>query len=210
MSEVTLVLLRHFPSVWNNPEARRFTGWIDVDLAAGSYERGREVGAALVRAGFGFDICYVSLLKRAKVSLAAVLEGMALGPVFTQADADLNERNYGILQGKTHAEATDKYGARQVQQWRRNFRATPPNGESLKDTCDRVAWYWNSRIGPSLLKNKRVLVVAHGNSLRALLMCLGNMSESEVEKLEIPTGAPLICRLNAKSLALINRHYLEV
>lgn len=208
MSETPLLLLRHFPSIWNDPKAGRFTGWLDIDLAPGSYELGIALGQKLAASGLGFDLCCTSVLKRAIQSLDAVLQGADFGDAAIEYDARLNERNYGSLQGMLHAEAIEKYGVAQVHEWRRSYEARPPQGESLGDTSVRVVDYWEGRMARRLKQGMRLLVLAHGNSLRALFMHIAGMSPAEIESFEIPTGAPLLCVLDCETLKLRTWKYL--
>ncbi|MCE4623469.1 MAG: 2,3-bisphosphoglycerate-dependent phosphoglycerate mutase [Caldisphaeraceae archaeon] len=182
-----LCLLRHGESLWN--KENRFTGWVDVPLT----EKGRQEA---IRAGFllkdyKFDVAYTSVLQRAIETLDLVL--MVLGykiPVIK--DWRLNERNYGDLQGLNKAETARKYGDEQVRIWRRSYRVKPPNGESLEDTQKRTIPFFKNAIAMDLKYQKNVLVVAHGNSLRSIVMYIENISEDVIPKVEIPTGQPII------------------
>jgi len=183
-----LVLIRHGQSQWNLEN--RFTGWIDIPLSPKGEEEARSAGEKIK--GFKFDKVYTSVLQRAikTYELAAETAGFSNLPV--EKDKALNERMYGDLQGLNKDDTRKKFGAEQVQLWRRSYDIAPPNGESLKDTADRVMPYWYSHIEPDLKAGKNILVVAHGNSLRALIMHLDNLSKEEVVKLEIPTGEPIL------------------
>jgi 2,3-bisphosphoglycerate-dependent phosphoglycerate mutase len=183
----TLILLRHGQSTWNLEN--RFTGTMDVDLTLqGELEASR---AATSLRAYTIDIAYCSILKRAMRTLEIIFsENQLTIPVIK--DAALNERNYGDLQGLNKAEMADKYGADQVQLWRRSYEATPPNGESLKDTFNRVVPYYMQNIEPVLKKGKTVLIVAHGNSLRALMMHLEKIDARKMEEVNIATGIPRV------------------
>jgi 2,3-bisphosphoglycerate-dependent phosphoglycerate mutase len=177
-----LVLLRHGESQWNLEN--RFTGWVDVPLSA------RAAGQKL--AGTKFDRAYTSVLKRAIDTLAIVLEVIGQTGLPIEKDKALNERMYGELQGLSKAETAQKYGEQQVKIWRRSYDVPPPGGESLKDTADRVLPYYERHIRPQILAGKNILIAAHGNSLRALVMQLDQLSREAVLELNIPTGAPLL------------------
>ena len=187
-----LVLIRHGESQWNLEN--RFTGWVDVPLTPKGEEEARAAGEKL--RAFQFDCAFTSVLIRAQNTLRIVLEtiGQTVIPI-TEHQA-LNERMYGELQGLNKAETAKKYGDEQVKIWRRSFDVPPPGGESLKDTAARVLPYYESHIRPELLANKTVLVVAHGNSLRSLVMHLEDLSREAVLELNIPTGAPLFYELD--------------
>jgi 2,3-bisphosphoglycerate-dependent phosphoglycerate mutase len=183
-----LILLRHGQSQWNLEN--RFTGWVDVPLSPKGEAEARAAGEKL--RGHRIDKLYTSVLKRAidTATLALDAAGIPIPP--TESDAALNERMYGDLQGLNKAEAAKKWGAAQVKVWRRSYDVKPPGGESLADTAARVLPYWEARILPDLRAGKNVLVVAHGNSLRALVMHLDGLTREQVLELEIPTGAPLL------------------
>jgi 2,3-bisphosphoglycerate-dependent phosphoglycerate mutase len=186
-----LILLRHGESQWNLEN--RFTGWVDVPLSAKGEAEARAAGEKL--RGRRIDQMYTSVLARAIETARLALETAGIGGVPTARDAALNERMYGDLQGLNKAEAARQFGADQVKLWRRSYDVRPPGGESLADTAARVLPYWRDRILPDLLAGKHVLVVAHGNSLRALVMHLDRMTPDEVIRLEIPTGVPLLYEL---------------
>ena len=173
-----LVLLRHGQSAWNLEN--RFTGWVDVDLTETGVQEARAAGALLQAEGFAFDVAFTSVLKRAIRTLWLVLDEMDLMWVPVERSWRLNERHYGALQGLDKAETAAKHGDEQVAIWRRSFDVRPPGGESLKDTAERVMPYYERRIRPEVLAGKTVLVSAHGNSLRALVMHLDNLSQAEV------------------------------
>jgi 2,3-bisphosphoglycerate-dependent phosphoglycerate mutase len=183
-----LILLRHGQSQWNLEN--RFTGWVDVPLSPKGEAEARAAGEKL--RGHRIDKLYTSVLKRAidTATLALDAAGIPIPP--TESDAALNERMYGDLQGLNKAEAAKKWGAAQIKLWRRSYDVKPPGGESLADTAARVLPYWEARILPDLRAGKNVLVVAHGNSLRALVMHLDGLTREQVLELEIPTGAPLL------------------
>jgi 2,3-bisphosphoglycerate-dependent phosphoglycerate mutase len=198
-----LVLLRHGESQWNLEN--RFTGWIDVPLSPKGEEEARNAGRKLL--GFRFEKAYVSVLKRAIETLRIVLEVIGRTQVPTERDQALNERMYGELQGLNKDETIKKYGAEQVKLWRRSYDVRPPGGESLKDTADRVLPYYERRIKPELLAGRTVIVVAHGNSLRALVMSLDRLSREAVLELNIPTGVPLLYEFGPTG-DVLGRRYL--
>src|SRR5262249_12111854 len=183
-----LILLRHGQSQWNLEN--RFTGWIDVPLSSKGEDEARAAGEKL--RGHRIDKLYTSVLKRAVDTATLALEAAGLRTLPTEQDAALNERMYGDLQGLNKAEAAKQFGDAQIKLWRRSYDVRPPGGESLADTAERVLPYWESHILPDLKSGRNVLVVAHGNSLRALVMHLDGLSHAEVLELEIPTGAPLL------------------
>lgn len=182
-----LILLRHGQSVWN--QENKFTGWVDVALSATGIEEAISAGSKL--ASIPIDQVFCSSLKRAidtaKIALRAAHQESC--PIIQ--DPALNERNYGDLQGLNKAEMAKKYGPEQIKLWRRSYDIRPPGGESLKDTCERVLPYYHKAIEPLLKAHKTVLIVAHGNSLRALIKELEHVSDSDIASLEIPTGVPL-------------------
>jgi 2,3-bisphosphoglycerate-dependent phosphoglycerate mutase len=189
-----LVLIRHGQSQWNLEN--RFTGWIDIPLSPKGEEEARQAGEKIK--GMKFDKVYTSVLDRAikTYEIAADIAGLNHLPV--EKDKALNERMYGDLQGLNKDDMRKQFGAEQVQLWRRSFDVAPPNGESLKDTADRVLPYYHAKIEPDLKSGMNILVVAHGNSLRALIMFLDKLSKDEVVKLEIPTGVPILYELDEK------------
>lgn len=198
-----LVLIRHGESQWNLEN--RFTGWIDVPLSPKGEREAREAGEKL--RDFRFDCAFTSVLTRAKETLRLVLEAIGQTDIPVEEDQALNERMYGELQGLNKAETAKKFGEQQVKIWRRSYDVRPPGGESLKDTADRVLPYYQRRIHPELEQGKTVLIVAHGNSLRALVMHLDQLSKEEVLELNIPTGAPLLYEFD-ESGKVIRREYL--
>jgi 2,3-bisphosphoglycerate-dependent phosphoglycerate mutase len=184
----TLVLLRHGESQWNLEN--RFTGWVDVPLSERGIKEAKAAGEKL--RSFTFDRAFTSVLKRANDTLTIVLDIIGQRNIPIERDQALNERHYGDLQGLNKAETAQKYGDAQVKLWRRSFDVQPPNGESLKDTADRVMPYWNAHILPHVEKGERIIISAHGNSLRALVMHLDSLTREEVLELNIPTGVPLV------------------
>ncbi|WP_026379343.1 2,3-bisphosphoglycerate-dependent phosphoglycerate mutase [Afifella pfennigii] len=195
-----LVLVRHGQSEWNLKNL--FTGWKDPGLTENGVAEARKGGRLLKAAGLSFDITYTSVLSRAQVTLDLMLEEMGVplageGSLPRIADAALNERDYGDLSGLNKDDARKKWGEEQVHAWRRSYDTPPPGGESLKDTGARVWPYYLTHILPDVMGGKRVLVSAHGNSLRSLAMVLDRLTPEEVVKLEIATGVPLVYRLNA-------------
>lgn len=184
-----LVLLRHGQSEWN--KSNIFTGWVDVPLSAQGEDEAEQAGLALK--DFRFDAVFTSVLHRAqKTAQIALRDNMP--PIFSSAA--LNERRYGALEGKNKDEMRKLYGPEQIHIWRRSFTERPPGGESLKDTCDRVLPYYKEKIEPRLLNGQTILVCAHGNSLRALIKYLENLSDEEIIDLEIPTGVPIVYHLD--------------
>jgi len=226
----TLVLLRHGESTWNREN--RFTGWTDVDLSDRGREEAAEAGQLLAERGFAFDIAYTSVLKRAIRTLNIVLDGLDGMWIPVEKSWRLNERHYGSLQGLNKAETAAAHGEAQVKIWRRSYDEPPPplelsdprhpshdrryanlspaelpRRESLKDTVARFLPYWHATIVPSILSGQRVLIAAHGNSLRALVKHLDSISEADIVELNIPTGIPLVYELN-DDLKPISHAYL--
>jgi 2,3-bisphosphoglycerate-dependent phosphoglycerate mutase len=225
-----VVLLRHGESVWNKENL--FTGWTDVDLSAKGIEEARDAGKVLAKEGFTFDIAYTSVLKRAIRTLWLTLDEMDLMWLPVVRDWRLNERHYGALQGLNKAETAAKYGEDQVKIWRRSYDTRPPAlepndkrspandrryaglrkdqiplTECLKDTVARFLPAWHEVIGPTVRSGKRVLITAHGNSLRALVKYMDNIPEDEIVGLNIPTGMPLVYELGG-DLKPIKSYYL--
>lgn len=225
-----IVLLRHGQSQWNLEN--RFTGWTDVDLTDQGRAEAKTGGEVLKKEGFTFDIAFTSVLKRAIRTLWIVLDEMDLMWIPVIRNWRLNERHYGALQGLNKSETAEKYGEDQVLVWRRSYDTPPPEleknderyplkdpryadltaaeapvTESLKTTVDRFIPYWHSDIVPQIKAGKKVLIAAHGNSLRALVKFLDGMSEEEIVKLNIPTGVPLVYELDA-DLKPIKHYYL--
>ena len=183
-----LVLLRHGESQWNLEN--RFTGWVDVPLSPKGIQEAKSAGEKLK--GYVFDRAFTSVLRRAINTLDIVLDSVGQKGIPVVQDQALNERHYGDLQGLNKAETAKKFGEAQVKIWRRSFDIQPPNGESLKNTLERVLPYWESRIEPLVVKGERLIIVAHGNSLRSLVMHLDTLTREEVIELNIPTGVPLV------------------
>ena len=197
-----LVLIRHGESQWNLEN--RFTGWVDVPLSPKGIEEAKAAGKKL--AGFKFDRAFSSVLARANETLRLVLEGIGQAGIPIEKDKALNERMYGELQGLNKAETAKKFGDEQVKIWRRSYDVRPPGGESLKDTAERVLPYYDSRIKPYVLKGETILIAAHGNSLRALVMQLEQLTREQVLELNIPTGAPLLYELDNNGKVLSHRY----
>ncbi|CAG9295731.1 2,3-diphosphoglycerate-dependent phosphoglycerate mutase [Celerinatantimonas diazotrophica] len=230
MATIKLVLIRHGESQWN--QENRFTGWADVPLSAKGIEEAKQGGQLLKDAGFTFDIAYTSRLKRAIKTLWLALEELDLMWIPVVRSWRLNERHYGALQGLNKAETAKKYGDEQVLIWRRSFDTLPPlldesneyypgndpryqdlesnqwpKAESLKTTIDRVLPYWEDVIAPDLKAGKKVLIAAHGNSIRALVKYLDNISEDDIVGLNIPTGVPLVYEFD-ENLKPLKHYYL--
>jgi 2,3-bisphosphoglycerate-dependent phosphoglycerate mutase len=195
MTDKLLVLVRHGQSEWNLKNL--FTGWRDVDLTEQGVKEAREAGRKLKAQGLTFDIAYTSALKRAQRTLGLMLEELGQINIPIIKDQALNERDYGDLSGLNKDDARKKWGEEQVHIWRRSYDIAPPGGESLKDTLARTLPYYVTEILPRVLRGERVLVAAHGNSLRALVMVLEKLSPEQILKREIGTGVPIIYRLNA-------------
>jgi len=227
-----LVLIRHGESKWNLEN--RFTGWVDVDLTPVGKEQARDAGKKLLANGFSFDLAYTSVLRRAIETLWQVQQAMDYMWLPTVHHWRLNERHYGNLAGLNKAETAEKYGAEQVHIWRRSYDVRPPEisledqqklhldprynkkmnlaeiprGECLKDTVHRVLPLWNESIAPSLLAGKKPLITAHGNSIRAIVKYLDEVSDTDIMDINIPNGRPLIYELN-DNLKPIRHYYLD-
>jgi 2,3-bisphosphoglycerate-dependent phosphoglycerate mutase len=197
MSDRLLVLVRHGQSEWNLKNL--FTGWRDVDLTENGISEARAAGRRLKAQGLRFDFAFTSALVRAQRSLDLMLEEMGQKNIAVLKDQALNERDYGELSGLNKDDARKKWGEEQVHIWRRSYDVAPPGGESLKDTAARVLPYYIQDILPRVLRGDNVMVSAHGNSLRALIMVLEHLSPRQIVAREIATGVPLIYRLNADS-----------
>jgi len=197
MSDRLLVLVRHGQSEWNLKNL--FTGWRDVDLTEQGVREAREAGRKLKGQGLTFDVAYTSALKRAQRTLDLMLEEMGQTGLPVVKDQALNERDYGDLAGLNKDDARKKWGEEQVHIWRRSYDISPPGGESLKDTVARALPYYCQNILPPVLDGKRVLVAAHGNSLRALVMVLDRLTPETIPTMELATGVPIVYRLNADS-----------
>ncbi len=193
----TLVLVRHGQSEWNAENL--FTGWKNPDLTPLGVEEARRAGRELRKRDILFSAAFTSALLRAQHTLELILEELGQSNVPTIKDRALNERHYGDLSGLNKDEARDKWGEEQVRLWRRSYDIAPPGGESLKDTVARVIPFYCQRILPPVLRGERVLVAAHGNSLRALAMVLDQMTPESIPSLELATGVPVIYTLNADS-----------
>ncbi|AEO26552.1 2,3-diphosphoglycerate-dependent phosphoglycerate mutase [Listeria monocytogenes] len=226
-----LVLIRHGQSEWN--KLNLFTGWHDVDLSQEGVVEAMTAGKRIKEAGLEFDVAFTSVLTRAIKTLNYVLEESDQMWVPVHKSWRLNERHYGALQGLNKQETAEKYGADQVQKWRRSYDTLPPlleenderqakndrryqlldthaipSGENLKVTLERVIPYWMDTIAPEIKEGRRVVIAAHGNSLRALVKFLEGISDDEIMDLEIPTGVPLVYELNA-DLKPVNKYYLD-
>lgn len=227
---IKLVLLRHGESIWN--KENKFTGWVDVDLSELGVEEAKKAAQVLKKEGYTFNLAYTNVLKRCIKTLWIVLEEMDLMWVPVFKSWRLNERHYGALQGLNKSEMAAKYGEEQVLKWRRSYSIRPPPlkktdamypgndpkyrdlakkdiplTECLKDTVARTVPYWKKEIAPSLKKGKRVLIVASGNSSRALIKHIDKISDDEIVSLNIPTGIPLVYEFN-KNLKPIKHYYL--
>lgn len=202
VSMARLVLLRHGQSQWNLEN--RFTGWVDVPLSPKGVQEAKQAGEKL--RGFSFNRAFTSVLKRANDTLQLALETIGQSTIPIEKDRALNERMYGDLQGLDKAETAKKFGDEQVKIWRRSYDVRPPGGESLKDTAERVLPYYEQTIKPFILKGETILIAAHGNSLRALVMELEQLSREQVLELNIPTGAPLLYELDAQGRTLDHRY----
>jgi 2,3-bisphosphoglycerate-dependent phosphoglycerate mutase len=193
----TLVLVRHGQSEWNLKNL--FTGWRDPDLSPLGHEEAKAAGTKIAAKGFKFDIAYTSALQRAQHTCDYILKGVGQPSLKTIKNQALNERDYGELSGLNKDDARAKWGEDQVHIWRRSYDVPPPGGESLKDTGARVWPYYLHEIQPHVLRGETVLVAAHGNSLRALIMALDGLTGEEIVKQELATGVPVIYKLNADS-----------
>ena len=197
-----LILLRHGESQWNLEN--RFTGWVDVPLSPRGIQEAKSAGDKL--RPFRFDRAFTSVLQRANETLRLALEVIGQTSSPTEKDKALNERMYGELQGLNKAETAQKYGEDQVKIWRRSYEVRPPGGESLKDTAERVLPYYEKAIKPHVLAGETILIAAHGNSLRALVMELEQLSKDQVLELNIPTGAPLLYELTSNGTVTSHRY----
>jgi len=198
-----LVLVRHGQSEWNLKNI--FTGWHDVDLTENGVAEARAAGVKLKELGVKFDAAFTSNLLRAQKTLALILGELGTPNLPTEKNLALNERDYGDLTGQNKAEAAAKFGAEQVEIWRRSFAVAPPGGESLKDTASRTLPYFDTKIMPEVQAGKNILVSAHGNSLRSIVMELDGLSAEEIVKLEIPTGVPLVYEIAANGKVLAKK-----
>lgn len=196
-----LILVRHGESQWN--KENRFTGWVDVPLTELGREEARQAGRKL--RGIRIDKAYTSVLQRATETLDIMLRELDLTDLPVERDAALNERHYGDLQGLNKAETAEKFGAEQVHLWRRSYDTAPPGGESLEDTAARTLPYFESKILPDLRANRNVLVSAHGNSLRSIVMHLDRLTREQVLALNIPTGVPIVYEMDQEGNVLSKR-----
>jgi 2,3-bisphosphoglycerate-dependent phosphoglycerate mutase len=192
-----MVLVRHGQSEWNLKNL--FTGWRDVGLTEQGHAEAKKAGELLKARGVKFDIAFTSALSRAQVTCQHILDALGQGDLETIRDQALNERDYGDLVGLNKDDARAKWGEEQVHKWRRSYDIQPPGGESLRDTGARVWPYYLHDLQPHVLRGETVLVAAHGNSLRALIMALDGLSGDEVVKVELGTGVPIVYKLNADS-----------
>ena len=199
-----LILVRHGQSVYNFEN--RFTGNIDIGLTLLGEEEAKQTGEKLK--GYLFDSAYTSMLIRAQESLRIILEVIGQTKIQVEKNAALNERMYGSLQGLNKDEISTKYGAEQVEIWRRSYDICPPDGESLATTFDRAVPYYKAEIEPKLRAGKNVLIVAHGNSLRALMMYLENIDPKDIVQINIPTGLPRRYTFDADNLKVLEVKYL--
>ena len=195
MSDGVLVLVRHGQSEWN--EKNLFTGWRDPDLTDKGVNEARSAGDELKSRGFSFDVAYTSVLTRAQQTLRIILEKLGQSELETHRDQALNERDYGDLSGLNKDDARAKWGEEQVHIWRRSFDTPPPGGESLKDTAARTLPYYREHILPQVKAGKSVIVAAHGNSLRSIIMEIEQLSPEEILKVEVATGVPIVYRMTA-------------
>jgi 2,3-bisphosphoglycerate-dependent phosphoglycerate mutase len=227
---IKLVLVRHGQSEWN--KSGIFTGWTDVDLSEKGRQEAQQAGIALRKAGYDFDLAYTSCLKRAIKTLWIILEQMDLMWLQVEKDWHLNERHYGALQGQVKLVVKEEVGDTQFLAWRRSYKTRPPFlqkddprfpgreakyaeipeesiplGESLQDARKRFEVFWTQRIEPEVRRGKKVLISAHGNSLRSLIMLLEGLDEEEISQLELPTGNPLVYKLD-DDLSFISKKYL--
>jgi len=227
---IKLVLVRHGESIWNKKNL--FTGWTDVGLTKKGLAEAKQAGKILKKKGYSFDIAFTSVLKKATKTLALVLDEMNMTKIPVHKSWRLNERHYGALQGLNKAETAKKFGGKKVLLWRRSYSVRPPAlkrtdkrypgrdpmykhlakndlplTESLKDTVKRVLPYWEKTIVPEIKKGNKVIIAAHGNSLRALVKYLDKISDKKIVSLNIPTGVPLVYELN-KKLKPIRHYYL--
>ena len=202
MKPCYLVLVRHGQSEWNKKNL--FTGWKDPKLTPRGVDEAIKAGKELKKAGYSFDKMFTSDLFRAQDTGRIILEQMNLASIEVIKDVSLNERNYGDLAGLNKDEARKEWGEDQVHIWRRSFDVPPPGGESLKDTAERVLPYFKENIIPELIQGLNILVAAHGNSLRALVMELEEISSEEIVELEISTGVPLVYKFEENKIERLN------
>jgi len=203
MADNVLVLVRHGESEWN--KLNLFTGWRDPDLSEKGMIEARQAGRLIKAQGLKFDVAFTSVLKRAQHTLTIILEELGQTGVITYRDQALNERDYGDLAGLNKDDARKRWGEEQVHIWRRSYDVAPPGGESLKDTAARTLPYYEATIWPELKASKNVIVSAHGNSLRSVVMKLDALTPEQIVKVEIGTGVPLIYRLDAEGRVVSKR-----
>lgn len=196
MAKNVLVLVRHGESEWN--KLNLFTGWRDPDLTEKGVEEARRAGQLLKAEGFRFDIAFTSVLKRAQRTLTLILGELGQNGLETVEDEALNERDYGDLSGLNKDDARKQWGEEQVLIWRRSFDIPPPGGESLKDTAARTLPYYEKAIWPQVKSGRNVIVAAHGNSLRSMIMRLDQLTSEQILKVELGTGVPIVYRLDSE------------
>jgi 2,3-bisphosphoglycerate-dependent phosphoglycerate mutase len=201
----TLVLVRHGESQWNLEN--RFTGWVDVPLSEKGVQEAKNAGDKLKKENIHFDRAYTSDLQRAQKTLGLILDVLGQSGVPVEKDQALNERHYGDLQGLNKAETAKKFGDDQVKIWRRSYDIAPPNGESLKDTAARTLPYFDTKITSDLKNGKNVIVAAHGNSLRSIVMHLDKLTKEQVLELNLGTAVPIIYQLDT-SLKILSKKIL--
>ncbi|CAL1329010.1 2,3-diphosphoglycerate-dependent phosphoglycerate mutase [Candidatus Providencia siddallii] len=231
MTITKVVLIRHGESLWN--KKNRFTGWIDIELSNKGREEAKTAGKLLKKKGFTFDLAYTSVLKRAIHTLWYILDQINQQWLPIEKSWRLNERHYGSLQGLNKTKIISKYGEKQVKLWRRSFSIKPPKlnknnqnypgndiryadllpeeipvTESLENTIERIIPYWEKNIKPNIIKGKKIIIIAHGNSLRGLIKYLDNINDKEIINLNIPTGIPIIYEFN-KNIKPIKNYYLK-
>ena len=201
-----LVLVRHGESQWNLEN--RFTGWVDVPLSPKGIEEAKAAGEKIKKEKIHFDAAFTSNLQRAQNTLKSILEKLGQENISLHMDEALNERHYGDLQGLNKAETAKKFGDEQVKIWRRSYDIAPPNGESLKDTAARTLPYFQRQVLPLLKAGKNIIVAAHGNSLRSIVMSLDKLTKEQVLELNLATGVPIIYRFDS-SLKILSKQALK-
>ena len=206
MADNVLVLVRHGESEWN--KLNLFTGWRDPDLSEKGVIEARRAGRLIKGKGLKFDVAFTSVLRRAQHTLTIILEELGQTNLSTHRDQALNERDYGDLAGLNKDDARKRWGEQQVHIWRRSYDVAPPGGESLKDTAARTLPYYEAKIWPEVRAGKNVIVSAHGNSLRSVVMKLDSLTPEQILKVEIGTGVPIIYRLDADG-GVVSKRTLE-
>ena len=201
-----LVLVRHGESQWNLEN--RFTGWVDVPLSPKGTEEAKAAGERLKKENIKFDVAYTSVLQRAQITLTLILEKLGQQNIPMHKDQALNERHYGDLQGLNKAETAQKFGDEQVKIWRRSYDVAPPNGESLKDTAARTLPYFDKHVVPDLKAGKNIIVAAHGNSLRSIVMEIEKLTKEQVLELNLATAVPRIYTFD-KDLKILSKKELN-